>query len=857
MMQKREVLPLLEFVCNVRWVFSYALQKLDPVVEAHYLHIIKQVRVAESVFSRSFSTVGSILEVPSEAFTLVQEGVVYLLVAEGVLGHCPPTMHSFLLRATAPGSSVLSTEYTTSSNNSTITHLHSERSEYQAHFLSLRWLIAEGLLTEEELLDALGDGIETSTRGQHSRFDLHVSMAKGMATSTHFPLEAHIAITRSLLLHHCCTLLSVENIITHVRFLDPTCNGELKGMEEALLFWISHVLKEMYRKNILDKRLYNAAKKDLGKSLYDSLQSGVLLGLTVHFYQPKMLPLSNITINSGSNTASRELTREWALHNWGVVLRTAEELGLIPCFFADEVEEYGAVMLQLHVLRFVQELFALLATQAEDLLEAGGSDTVPSFTLSAVSQQGNSETSINAYPSLDKGKDDGVVSDSHVMFSDSPCEEVNKVTESLHNNNNNNNEDDKSDDSYPENSNLASAHSRRQYDVMMTSLHLRGLSVRVTPLRSDGSPLRSRTPAVEGVLPTNSSTTESFPLNIIPKNNIIESVNINEILKKNSITKSKDKPNKDLVEEVKATNSISVVSDHLVSSRIPSGQSDSGSIIVSLVRSNENSSTTSFTERTKDVGNRYASASYPPEKNINTLCNNPITGVDPSYSVKIGTSCTTSECSFHVNSIWRPGASLLSRDERVESIPVIPSDQHSIKPGEIETDSQGISPLTPDIITDHGVMMGERNLYVSFSQQQQQPSSLKSEKEHPPSCPLMDSTMIKEEVKNDISMIDPSNVSIDGDRGALLQALGKQQALIQHLAKKLKEAGVENYSFNSLDKILADDATVSADETLKSTQMLLLSNMNTQTIDSGEFAETDISSTRDDFFEGEGSYLDC
>ncbi|PWU97851.1 hypothetical protein C4B63_14g212 [Trypanosoma cruzi] len=145
-------------------------------------------------------------------------------------------MHSFLLRATTSSDSRALSDCTCQSDVSSLSQLQSARNVYQAHFLFIRWLVAEGLLTDEELLDSLGDETDASACGQKSRFELHVSMAKSLSSGSPFALQAHVILTRSLILHHCCIILSVDDILAHVRFLDPMCSGTLESIEDALVF---------------------------------------------------------------------------------------------------------------------------------------------------------------------------------------------------------------------------------------------------------------------------------------------------------------------------------------------------------------------------------------------------------------------------------------------------------------------------------------------------------------------------------------------------------------------------------------------------------------------------------------------
>ncbi|CBH16138.1 hypothetical protein, conserved [Trypanosoma brucei gambiense DAL972] len=456
---------VLELLCNLRWVLSYIVQRLDPIVEKHYGRTIEQAKRMESAVSRSFANAQSLSDLPPEVLTLAQEGVVYLLVAEGVLGYCPPTMHLFLLRG---ASSCVSEAFSgcfsgNSSASSACSKIHSTASNYQAQFLVVRWLTEEGILTDEELLDAMDEGGEVPLNKQESRFGLHMAMAERLSVECSFSVQAHVILTRSLLLYYCSTLITVEDVELHLNFLDPTCEKELTNMESALLLWLLCLLKNMQRGGTINDQVFRELKGS-ADSLYKTVQSGTVLALVMSFYKPHLLPPSSI--DARASNPSEMLRQQQHFEHWGKTLRVAEELGLSPCLYADEAGQYGSVVLQLHVLRFIGELFAMLATQAED---------VEGFCAYAVrSQKLHASADCQRWCSMMGSDRSGGHADGsmNVNGMESSCETFRDAELSQRKGDN---EDSAVDHTRSINSSVVyscfpSAHNRRQYDVMKASL---------------------------------------------------------------------------------------------------------------------------------------------------------------------------------------------------------------------------------------------------------------------------------------------------------------------------------------------------------------------------------------------------
>ncbi|EKF29812.1 hypothetical protein MOQ_006388 [Trypanosoma cruzi marinkellei] len=865
-------LCLIEFVCNLRWVLSYAVQRLDPVLEAHYNNVIKRARQAESDVLRSYSSVKSLMEVSQEALTLAQEGIVYLLVAEGVLGHCPPTLHPFLLRATTSPDSRALSDCTCQSDVSSLFQLQSARSVYQAQFLFIRWLVAEGLLTDEELLDSLGGETDASDCEQKSRFELHVSMAKSLSSGSPFALQAHVILTRSIVLHHCCLILSVDDILAHVRFLDPMCSGTLESIEDALVFWMHHVLKVMHEKKIITDQLYGFAAKELGDSLYHTVQSGVVLGLIVHFYKQDILPLSHICTASGEGEETTGC-RERRLQNWGSVLRVSEELGLWPCLYADEVERYGAVVLQLHVLRFVGELFAVLATQAEDLEEHG--EDVYCMPLKQTKKDGTTAQSQGTMDFARETKRNDVnLKNCHLEKGDDIItmgkgDEANVVSSQ------------NSSSGYP------SAHSRRQYDVMMASLQMRGVDIGVSgPQRSYSSSVKTRgsagaAKATSGVIVVASTASMGATAAVTSSTSSSSSGTAGYLSRTASrrfipdnLTLSKNLSNTELVHS-HVNSAGGVIKGNVVQARqptainppclsfvananaVPTSPISTNSPVATVLAavapalSHENFPAPPSMESVVRASNPYDQVSFLGEKDSGKLFPPTSTVNGIHNNMKESASCTTTESSFPINLAGKLGSPPQSKEMETARNLTSSSRSHSNLRGQGDIESEGISPMTPELATDQSDAYSQTAL-TSFNQQHL--SSLRSQSQRRRSEAHRQLERRLRDLLRDLSAVDPSSIPCTAAFHTLLRTLEKQQTIIQRLSSRLEAMNGGN-PLSHDDVWSWNEGTSGVSEGPGSTH-LLCCEFNCGSDGSGQNAETEISSIPDDFLDDEKAPLD-
>ncbi|EKG04156.1 hypothetical protein TCSYLVIO_004785 [Trypanosoma cruzi] len=865
-------LCLLEFVCNLRWVLSYAVQRLDPVLEAHYAHVIERARQAESDVFRSYSSVKSLVEVSRDALTLAQEGIVYLLVAEGVLGHCPPTMHSFLLRATTSSDSRALSDCTCQSDVSSLSQLQSARNVYQAHFLFIRWLVAEGLLTDEELLDSLGDETDASACGQKSRFELHVSMAKSLSSGSPFALQAHVILTRSLILHHCCIILSVDDILAHVRFLDPMCSGTLESIEDALVFWMHHVLKVMHEKKMITDQLYGFAAKELGDSLYHSVQSGVVLGLIVHFYKQNILPLSHICTASGEGEETTRC-RERRLQNWGSLLRVSEELGLWPCLYADEVELYGAVVLQLHVLRFVGELFAVLATQAEDLEEHG--EDAYSMPLQQKKKDGTTAQSQGIMDVARERKRNEVTLKNCRVEKRDDIISMGKGDEA------NVGSSQNSSSGYP------SVHSRRQYDVMMASLQMRGVDIGVSgPPNSYSSSMKKResagaAKAKSGVIVLASTASMRATAAASLSSSSTSSGTAGYLSRADSrrfipekVTLSKNLSNMELVQShlnsaegvmrsdvVQASQPIAINPPRLPfvanASAVTTSPISSNSPVTTAISaiapalSQESFHATLYMESVLRASNLYDQVSFLGAKDSGKLFspNSTVNGIHSN--MKERASCTTTESSFPVNLAGNLGSPPQSRKMETARNLTSLSGSHSNLRGQGDIESEGVSPMTPELATDQSDAHSQTAL-TSFNQQHL--SSLRSRIQRRRSEAHRKLEERLRDLLRDLSAVDPSSVPSTAAFHTLLRTLEKQQAIIKRLSSRLAAMNGGNPLWH--DDVWSENEGASGVSEGPGSTHLLCREFNYGSDDGGQHAETEISSIPDAFLDDEKALLD-
>lgn len=322
---------LVEAVCHSRWLASICLSRLSEQAQDRYADDVETARVMLNALSRSMSHIETLGEVPSECIDALCGGVLYLLVGEVVCQSCPPTMHQFLSQTT----------------------LQRQQSAVQTQLLMVRWFSSIGVVCVEDLLEVIfGSG--TSMQAYRSDYDAHMAIAKHLAEADPFYLGAHVIILRGLLLKYCADLISVEDIVGHVALVAPDEEAELHTMEDALLFWIRSMLK------MLDESTTRALALEMNHvdDLYLHTNDGRMLALVVHQYRPDVVPLSSVHLMNPLTVWQRQ-------DNWSFVTRAAESLGLWVGIFADEMVAHGFSTLQLHVLRVIEELFAVLAVGAE------------------------------------------------------------------------------------------------------------------------------------------------------------------------------------------------------------------------------------------------------------------------------------------------------------------------------------------------------------------------------------------------------------------------------------------------------------------------------------------------------------
>ncbi|RNF12899.1 hypothetical protein TraAM80_00057 [Trypanosoma rangeli] len=626
----------------------------------------------------------------------------------------------------------------------------------------------------------------------------------------------------------------------------------------------------MHEKNIIDGELYQVAANGIRDSFYHTVQSGVVLGLAVHFYKQALLPLTRVCTSAGdSKTASH--CQKGRLQNWGSVLSVSEELGLWPCLYADEVEQYGAVVLQLHVLRFVEELFAVLATQAEDSQERGESERGPPVSQSITSLRVDRGEDVDCMPLTEVQSQDVMDSvcekeNEEVNLNKYPTEKGDGTSSMWDGGEVNGGPSSRSSRSYP------SAHSRRQYDVMMASLQLHEAgNVVLVPPKSNGSPLKlcpstySDAPGVVVAITTSSTSSNAgYVLSRTPSQRFtVECRSLPEKC-----------PTTELVDfSVKHTDGI-MEGDKVVSVKEP--------IVVnplhSFSTSNEQSATVlplSAYSPTATAGaaniltfsneelhpppsmetvlrracDRYDPILFSGERKLGMLSPLTSTMMDKHNGVRTVASCTTTESSFPVNLIGRLGALHSSREMTSAFTAASLSRPHSPPQWQEEVESQGVSPITPDTGTEQSVVPSQTVL--TSAELQRCTFLMRQNPQHRSNVREFRETELRD-LMQDFSVVDPSLLSGTSDRHSLLLTLEKQQTLIRCLTSRL-EAMKKDNPLRHDDAWSATDGVSTVSEG-PDPKRLLRSDADCRTDDSGQRAETDVSSVPDVFLDSERSF---
>lgn len=354
---------LMELVCHTRWLANFLLTQVDDTVLQRYPRDVESAKQALYSLSKTHSFVDSIAQIPESVVATLSEGALYLLCAEVVLGHCPPTMHQFLQQ----------------------TILQREQSSTQSQLLLLRWLLTAQLLQIDEMVDMVfdnGKALEDFT----TDYDAHIAIAGHLAQSDPFFLGAHVLIVRGLLLHFCSETLQGDDVLSHVQLLSPPGSSPspppLHTIEDALLLWMRTVLS-LFSADSVDAASPTGSRTRLMAAevrhvddLYLHTNDGRVIALVVHHYQPDLLPLSQVHLETPLSVWQRQ-------DNWTSIIRATEALGIWVGVFADELVAHGFSTLQLHVLRLVQELFLVLASGAEEKYEVMRRQVAASSAASA------------------------------------------------------------------------------------------------------------------------------------------------------------------------------------------------------------------------------------------------------------------------------------------------------------------------------------------------------------------------------------------------------------------------------------------------------------------------------------------
>ncbi|KAK7200559.1 hypothetical protein NESM_000111600 [Novymonas esmeraldas] len=298
-----------------------------------------------------------------------------------------------------------------------VTHVHAHDREAQATLLLLRWLFSEGVLSEEELVATVeteeyaggGGGVSAARAGaaatEPERFDQHQQLAQRLASMVPFYLGAHLLVTRSLLLQYCATLLTVEAVMHHVTHLRSATAAPLShhtvtpppcSVEAALLEWFQAVMDVTTASDssaapagdLLRQcpALHSFAQRgpfcrDVAdpteRDFFRLVQSGECVCVALLFYAPDAVPLADLATaiaaaerrahaDADSGAWLEQLHRQQSHCYWSAAIAAARRLGVSVLLTAEEVVSHGRTALPLQLFRVVQQLFAVLATNAEE-----------------------------------------------------------------------------------------------------------------------------------------------------------------------------------------------------------------------------------------------------------------------------------------------------------------------------------------------------------------------------------------------------------------------------------------------------------------------------------------------------------
>ncbi|KPI88997.1 hypothetical protein ABL78_1881 [Leptomonas seymouri] len=294
----------------------------------------------------------------------------------------------------------------------------------QAALLLLRWMFVEGILSEEELavtlnLDTVDGGAPdvnfriTHQRREATAFQRHQRLAYRLAELIPFYLGAHLLISRCILLQYSATLLTVDGVMQHVKRLEAPLEANSdcvsysatrppRSVEGALLEWFQAVIDSTRRqardqaaasealtgcsplRNFIEhgpfcRNVLDPSERDF----FRLVQCGECVCIALWFYCPDALPLTELSRAlreaerfvlshpPGAELFSHEesislFQRHQSLCYWTAIHAASRYLGVTPLLSQEEVVVFGRTALPLHLFVFIQQLFAVLATNAEE-----------------------------------------------------------------------------------------------------------------------------------------------------------------------------------------------------------------------------------------------------------------------------------------------------------------------------------------------------------------------------------------------------------------------------------------------------------------------------------------------------------
>ncbi|KAG5464324.1 hypothetical protein LSCM1_00506 [Leishmania martiniquensis] len=297
---------------------------------------------------------------------------------------------------------------TSSEEMSMLAEVDAQRSETQAMLLLLRWLFSEGVLSEHEIFETahlgdIGDG-GLNRDAEYERFCRHQQLAYHLAEIMPFYLGAHLLVSRSLLLQYSATLLTAEAVMQHVAHLRsvlPAAATSLSALptpssvEGALLDWFQAIVDSINGSDegaVVMARLQECPAlrafvqcgpfcRDVmdpsDRDFFRLVQSGECVCVVLLFYYPDAFPfawLSTALRTAEESTREKlnadceleQLHRYLSLSYWTAIVAATRQLGVWTHLTPEEIVTHGCTALPLHMFCLIQQLFAVLATNAEE-----------------------------------------------------------------------------------------------------------------------------------------------------------------------------------------------------------------------------------------------------------------------------------------------------------------------------------------------------------------------------------------------------------------------------------------------------------------------------------------------------------